>query len=244
MAAIGSGLHARKGTPAVIQTHAPKLVILGPQGAGKGTQGTRLSRHLDIDHISTGDLLRDAMANETPTGIEARRYMDAGELVPDDVVLRMLGERLGEPTTSRRGFLLDGFPRKVTQAEQFEAMHPDQAIDAAILLSLPLELVYRRLDARRVCGSCRSILAAPDARIDAIACPVCNGVAIRRADDTPDAIAQRLRLYKAETEPLVEYYSQRGVLVTIDGCGSQEAVFDAILHSIRPNLWGTGLAVG
>lgn len=227
----------------MIQSHAPKLVILGPQGAGKGTQGQRLSKHLDLDHISTGDLLRSAVADQTVIGKEAKAHMDAGELVPDDIMVRLVAQRLEEPATVRRGFLLDGYPRNITQARALEALRGDDGLDAVIVLRLPIEFVYRRLASRRVCPNCQTVLTAVGGEAE-MRCPVCSGTAIARSDDTPEAIARRLELYERETEPLIDHYAERGLLVEVDGRGSPETVFEHILRGLRPMIWGTSEAVG
>jgi adenylate kinase len=209
-----------------------RLVVLGKQGAGKGTQCVRLSHHYVIPHISTGDMLRAAVKSGTPLGIEARQYLDAGELIPDEMVLRMVRERLDQDDTKTRGFVLDGFPRTVTQAEELDRLLQPTELDLAINLVVRTDLVLGRLASRRVCEDCGSIYstAAPP-KVD-WTCDVCGGEVVQREDDTEDAIQTRLDLYDTVTAPLVAWYDQMGKLVSLSGEGEPDEVFDRLVGVI------------
>ena len=206
-----------------------RLVVLGKQGAGKGTQCLRLSHHYVIPHISTGDMLRAAVKSRTALGVEARGYLDAGELIPDAIVLQMVGERLDQDDTKTRGFVLDGFPRTVAQAEGLDRLLEPTELDLALNLVVPTELVLGRLASRRVCVDCGSIYST-SARpsIDWI-CDVCGGEVVQREDDTEAAISTRLDLYDSMTAPLVAWYHQQGKLESISGEDSPDTVFDRIV---------------
>ena len=201
-----------------------KLIVLGKQGAGKGTQCSRLARHYVVQHISTGDMFRMAKASGTEFGRKLDEYMSKGLLVPDDVVLGVVKERLAQRDVQERGFILDGFPRTVHQADGLtKILEPDE-LELAIDLELPTELAMERLATRLVCESCNAIYsdAAPPA-VDHV-CDNCGGEVSRRNDDNEDAIRQRLALYEKETEPLISFYLERDKLVTVDAVGSPDEV--------------------
>ena len=213
-----------------------KLIFLGPPGAGKGTQAAGVSAHLGVPHISTGDMFRSAIKNQTPTGLEAKRYLDAGELVPDSVTIAMVKERLAMDDC-RNGYLLDGFPRTVDQAIALdEISSPDAVID----IDVPDERLMNRLTGRRVCGKCQGtfhISKLEDERV----CPICGGELYQREDDRPETITTRLRAYHEQTEPLIGYYSGQGKLRevdvkrlrTVDGDAKPEDVFKNILATLE-----------
>ena len=209
-----------------------RLVVLGKQGAGKGTQCVRLSHHYVVPHVSTGDMLRAAVKLRTPLGMRAREVMDRGELVPSDIVMEMVEERLGEGDTRARGFVLDGCPRTIAQAETLaDLLRPDR-LDLVVNLDVPTPQVLRRLVARRVCVDCGtnySVSAPPTVNWT---CDVCGGGVIQREDDTEDAIRRRLELYEVETEPLLDFYRQQNQLVTVNGNGSAAAVTRRIVRAI------------
>ena len=209
-----------------------RLIVLGKQGAGKGTQCVRLSRHYAILHLSTGDLLRAEVKSGTPLGLEAKSYMDAGDLIPDEVVLAMVKEHLVKDDAITRGFVLDGFPRTVVQAEKLEDMLLPAEIDCVINLVVPTGLVLRRLASRRVCVDCGTnySTSAPP-RVDWI-CDICGGEVIQRPDDTEAAIKRRLDLYEVQTAPLVKRYRLQGKLITVRGDGTPDEVTDRITSSI------------
>lgn len=213
-----------------------KLIFLGPPGAGKGTQATGVSTKLNVPHISTGDMFRAAIKNETPTGLEAKRYIDNGQLVPDSVVIDMVRERLAMDDC-KNGYLLDGFPRTVEQAEALEGIcSPDVVVN----IDVPDERLLARLTGRRVCGKCQGTYAISKLTNDKI-CPVCGGELYQRDDDKPETIAKRLKVYHEQTAPLIGYYSGLGKLRTIDvgalptndGDSKPEDVLKAILDSLE-----------
>lgn len=213
-----------------------KLIFLGPPGAGKGTQAAGVSAHLRIPHISTGDMFRAAIANETPTGLEAKRYIDQGQLVPDSVVIDMVRERLSESDCAG-GYLLDGFPRTVEQAEALDRIC---APDAVVDIDVPDERLLARLTGRRVCRKCSGTFHITKLA-DQDVCPVCGGEVYQRDDDKPATISNRLKVYHEQTAPLIGYYSEQGKLrridvaslATVDGDSRPEDVFKAILTSLE-----------
>jgi adenylate kinase len=210
-----------------------RLIVLGKQGAGKGTQCVRLSHHYVVPHISTGDMLRAAVKSMTPLGLEARRYMDAGELIPDEVVLSMVAERFEQDDTKTRGFILDGFPRTVVQAEMLEELLAPLEIDGVLNLEVATQLVMRRLAARRVCVDCGTNYSAPRGkpRIN-WTCDVCGGEVIQRDDDTEAAIQRRLDIYEIQTAPLIDRYRELAKLVVVRGDGTPDAVSQRLIHAV------------
>jgi adenylate kinase len=210
-----------------------RLVIFGRQGAGKGTQSARLCAHYGAPHISTGDMLRAAVANGTPIGVEARSYMDAGRLVPDDVMLGVVEERLAQPDVQADGFLLDGFPRTVGQAK---ALSSFATIDVAVDLEVPEDVVIERISSRRVCASCGRIYSTDQPPSENWTCDTCGGEVVQRADDTPEAITQRLEAYATETTPTIQWYEAAGLLVRVDGLGSVDEVAARLVAAIDARL--------
>lgn len=211
-----------------------RVIVLGRQGSGKGTQCRRLSRHLGVPHISTGDLLRAAIAAGTALGAQARSHVERGLLAPDDLVLDLVAARLGSSRST--GYLLDGFPRTLTQAQALFEVLGDRAADIAVEIDVPAAAVLPRLVARRVCDGCAAVIAAPDGWTHHLACPACGGIARRRDDDNDEAIARRLALYDEQSAPLLVWLDSRGLLVTVDGLGSPDAVLDRILVALEPRL--------
>jgi adenylate kinase len=209
-----------------------RLVILGKQGAGKGTQCVRLARHYVVPHISTGEMLRAAVRAGSEFGRMAQEYMDAGELVPDEVMVGLVKERLDYDDTMLRGFILDGFPRTVFQAEELAAILAPQGVDLAIYLDISTEVVLERLASRRVCNVCGANYSVDSPPKMNWTCDHCGGEVVQREDDTEAAIRRRLDLYEKETHPLIDWYRERDLLETIDGVGHPDEVTARLLHTI------------
>ena len=210
------------------------LILLGPPGAGKGTQAEGLSARLGIPHISTGDMLREAASSGTEVGLRAKKYMDAGELVPDPVVVAIVAERMGRPDCEA-GWLLDGFPRNQVQAEALEAelAGAGHEISAVIYLEVSAEDVVRRLSGRRLCRKCNAgyhVEFMPP-RKEGV-CDRCGGDLYQRDDDRPDTIRQRLEVYEGSTAGLVAYYRRKGLLREVDASGRPEGVGAALLAAV------------
>ncbi|MGI6216356.1 MAG: adenylate kinase [Coriobacteriales bacterium] len=197
------------------------LVLLGAPGAGKGTQAANLVSDFGYAHISTGDILRAAVKNETPLGLEAKKYMDAGELVPDSVVIGLVSERLKEKDTEP-GFILDGFPRTIPQAmaltEELDKL--GRPLDAAVAINVDFEEIVKRLSSRRCCRSCGYIGTAEDK-----VCPKCGGEMYQRDDDKEDVIRNRLDVYEKSTAPLIDYYRGADLLKEVNGLDTPDAVY-------------------
>jgi len=209
-----------------------RLVLLGKQGAGKGTQCTRLALHYIVPHISTGDIFRAAVRAGTEFGRKAREYMDSGELVPDEVVIGVIKERLDQDDTKSRGFVLDGFPRTVHQAEELDDVLAPRGLDLAIDLEVDMAVVLKRLASRRVCVNCGanySVDAPPKINWS---CDICGSEVIQRADDTEGAIKRRLDLYEEQTAPLIAWYLERDKLVAVSGEGHPDTVTNRLIRAI------------
>jgi adenylate kinase len=209
-----------------------RLVFLGAPGSGKGTQAKRLAKAYDLDHISTGDILRAAIKERTPLGMKAQTFMDAGELVPDDVILGMIKEELTKRT---KGFIFDGFPRTRAQAEGLETIMRELGLSVSkvVNLNIPDDLIVERLEARRLCRNCGQEynLKTRPSKKDGI-CDNCGGELYRRPDDAADIINNRLAVYHEKTKPIEDYYRSRGILIEIDGGGGFDEVFDSISRAV------------
>jgi adenylate kinase len=213
-----------------------RLVLVGPPGAGKGTQAEFIAAHLSVPKISTGDLFRYNVGQGTPLGVEAKTYMDAGQLVPDEVTVNMVRQRLDEPDATD-GFLLDGFPRNVPQAEVLDDMLKELGVKIDLVLELIVEddEVIRRLSGRRTCRGCGKIWHVEfDPTTMAGVCDRCQGQLFQRDDDKADTIAKRLEVYHESTEPLVDFYSAQGKLVGIDATGPVEDVTERAIDALSP----------
>jgi adenylate kinase len=203
-----------------------RIVFLGPPGAGKGTQATKLSTELGLPHLSSGDILRAEVRDETPLGQRANQYMQRGDLVPDALIIEMIAGRLRDA----EGFILDGFPRTVPQAEALETV---TAVDIVINIDLPRDEVVRRLSSRRVCAACGAIHNLAYEGLDPeAACPTCGGPLIQREDDRAEVIERRYDVYAENTAPLIDYYEERGRLATLDGGRPSDVVYADVLRVI------------
>jgi adenylate kinase len=208
------------------------MVILGRQGAGKGTQCLRLSRHYVVPHISTGDMLRSAVKEGTDLGRKAAELMAAGDLVPDDIMIGIVEERLDRGDTTRRGYVLDGFPRTVGQAEALDKITDERPIDLVIDLDVSTEVVLARLASRRMCTDCGANYSTDKPPRYGWVCDNCGGDVVQRDDDTPPAIKKRLADYERETAPLIDWYRARGLLEVLDGFGTADEVTERLFAVI------------
>lgn len=203
------------------------LIFLGPPGAGKGTHAIRLSQQLNIPQISTGDMLRSHVKEQTPLGLEAKKYMDAGELVPDDVIIGMVKVRLQEPDC-KKGYIFDGFPRTAAQAE---ALGQFARIDAVLNLIVSDQVIIDRLSGRRVCPDCNGTFHTKYLE-DKNVCPACGGKLIQRKDDEAQTVLNRLEVYRRQTEPLISYYAKKGLLRDANGEGGLDENYAEVLEAL------------
>ena len=208
---------------------------MGTPGAGKGTQANLLASHFGACHVSTGDMLRDAVRQGTPLGREAKRYLDAGKLVPDNVVIGIVEERFDSPECAG-GFLLDGYPRTLAQVKALDAMlaRRKQPLDAVLLITVPREEIQKRLAGRRVCERCGAmfhLLFEPSARPDV--CDRCGGPLSQRDDDREETVAERMEVYARQTAPVLDHYRAAGLLREIDGTGTRDDVFQRMTASLQ-----------
>ena len=209
-----------------------KIVLLGPPGAGKGTQAKSISNRYSIPHISTGDIFRKNISEETPLGIQAKQYIDNGQLVPDEVTINMVKDRLTWEDC-KNGYLLDGFPRTIPQAEALDKALAElgQKMDYAIDVDVPDENIVNRMSGRRACLKCGAtyhiVYAAPKTEN---VCDTCGETLVLRDDDKPETVSKRLKVYHEQTQPLIDYYTKQGVLKTVDGTCALDEVFKAIVE--------------
>ena len=202
-----------------------RLVLLGAPGAGKGTQAVFLKERHNLAHISTGDIFRQNLKDKTPLGLEAKKYMDEGKLVPDEIVMKMVGEKLAGFKPDE-GFMLDGFPRTVAQAEFLEGQ---TKIDGVILFDVPDDAIVKRLSSRAVCRECGNVTNIHEHD----KCPSCGGELYRRDDDKEETIRQRLKVYHEQTEELADFYRARNLLLEIDATGMPEEVFSRVVETLK-----------
>lgn len=210
------------------------VMLLGAPGAGKGTQAARIVDEFGLVHLSTGDILRKAVADGTPLGVEAKRHMDAGGLVPDEVVIGLVQERITQPDALEKGVLFDGFPRTIPQAEALGDALAESglALDAVISIEVDPEAIVARITARRQCRGCGAIFnVATDGDLDA--CTECGGEIYQRDDDTEATVRKRLEAYEAQTSQLIPYYARHGTLRTVDGNRTPDDVYAEISEILR-----------
>jgi adenylate kinase len=204
-----------------VATDQLNVILLGAPGAGKGTQAERIVARYGLPHISTGEMLRAALEAGTEMGLAAKRFMDAGELVPDEVVIGVVRDRLAQPDAAH-GFLLDGFPRTIEQAERLDAMLSEagRAVSHAVLIEVPEDELVQRISGRRSCAGCGKLynVTFDPPRADDV-CDVCGAALLQRADDNEETVRNRLAVYRRQTAPLVSYYAERGVLGEAHGGG-------------------------
>lgn len=208
-------------------------MLFGPPGAGKGTQASLLSEKYGAAHISTGDILREAVANKTEVGLRAKGFMDKGELVPDEVVIAIVKDKLA--SIGDQGFILDGFPRTIAQAQALDIalVEIEKPLDAVVNLQVDEDELVRRLSGRRVCPSCGEPyhIDSKPPKVEGV-CDKCGAALIHRADDQPEAIRNRLRVYNEQTSPVLGYYSGTGVLKNIPATGSIQDILDRIVAAL------------
>lgn len=210
------------------------IVLFGPPGAGKGTQSALLVEKKQMRHISTGDLFREAVKNQTALGVKAKSYMDAGQLVPDEVVIGMVEEVVAK--LGKQSFILDGFPRTVPQAHALETLlaKSGHSIDKAVFMEVPRQDLMRRLTGRRVCSSCGAVyhIDAKPSKKEGV-CDVCGGAVVQRKDDHESVIGTRLEAYDKSTSPLKQYYADKGAYAEVKGTGTTEEVFGRLETELR-----------
>jgi len=214
-----------------------KIVLLGPPGAGKGTQAKSISNKYSIPHISTGDIFRKNISENTPLGIEAKGYMDNGQLVPNEVTINMVKDRL-QQDDCKDGYLLDGFPRTVTQADALNnfLIERGEQLDTALLIKVPNEFILERMTGRRVCPSCgASYHVKFNPPTNEGKCNLCGSEVIQRKDDTVETVKERLDVYQRETQPLIEFYSEKQLLSEVDGTKAINEVFRGICEILGKN---------
>ena len=213
---------------------SPRVVLLGPPGAGKGTQAKLLQEMFGAVQISTGDILRKAVADQTPLGQQAAGFINSGALVPDGVIVNLVAERLKEPDCAK-GFLLDGFPRTIPQAESLDEILKNAGLNLNCVLSVqvPQDIIVERLAGRRTCRQCGALchVAFNPPKVEGV-CDRCGGELYQRDDDKEQTIAHRLQVYEKQTAPLVQYYRERGLLRTIDGVGEIDQIRARVIEAL------------
>lgn len=207
-----------------------KMILLGAPGAGKGTQAEILSAKLGIPTISTGNILRAAIQDQTPVGLEAKSYMDEGKLVPDRVIIEIVAQRLQQPDCAK-GFILDGMPRTIGQAEALD--HAGVKFDRVLSIEISDEEIEARMSGRRVCSKCGASyhISARPTKVEGV-CDSCGGTVVQREDDKPETVCNRLTVYHEQTEPLKEFYQNKGVLTTVDNQPTIEATTKVIMEAL------------
>ena len=206
-----------------------RIVLLGPPGAGKGTQAKSISNRYSIPHISTGDIFRKNISENTPLGMEAKKYMDNGQLVPDEVTINMVKDRLSQ-NDCKNGYLLDGFPRTVSQAEALQAFlkERNETLNTALFIEVPQEFILERMTGRRVCPSCGASYHVKFNPAKDGKCELCGSTVVQRKDDTEETVKERLDVYEKQTQPLIDFYKNINLLSVVDGTKAINMVFEDI----------------
>jgi adenylate kinase len=215
-----------------VTARGPRLVLLGKQGAGKGTQAVRIAEHYGVHHLSTGDLFRDAASAGTELGLEAKGYMDRGFLVPDDIVVGVVEEQLHADDRAAQGFVLDGFPRTRPQAEELDRILDDHPLDLSIDFDVPTEVVLHRIAGRRVCSKCGALYHVDNPPDNNWTCDICGGSVEQRDDDTEEAVMRRLELYEMKTLPVIQFYRRGGILAHVDASEESDEVFKRLVELV------------
>ncbi len=212
-----------------------RLILLGPPGAGKGTQAKHIQQRYNIPHISTGDIFRENLKNGTPLGLKAKGYMEAGELVPDSLVVEIVADRLAKPDCAT-GFLLDGFPRTVFQAEALDEVmaKTDKVLDGVINIVADSSVLVERVVGRRICKACGETyhISFNPPKVAEV-CDACSGELYQRPDDTEETITNRIKVYEEQTAPLISYYQQRDLVIEIDGLAPIDEVYQNIVNALE-----------
>ncbi|MCX6646948.1 MAG: adenylate kinase [bacterium] len=220
-----------------MKDYVKRLLLFGPPGAGKGTQAAKVSELLGIRHIDTGSIIRDNIKNQTELGLEAKSYVDRGDLVPDELIIRLIADRLGQPDV-KDGWLLDGFPRSLQQAKALSAMGRSgkEIVERVVFFEVPEGLLLQRLTSRRICGSCKAVynILTLKPKVEGI-CDKCGGelILIQRADDNEESVRNRFKVYKESTAPIAEYYGKKGLLVRVDGAGTVEEGTERTMAALK-----------
>jgi adenylate kinase len=213
-----------------------RLVFFGAPGVGKGTQAQRLAAQEKIPQVSTGEILRESVKRGTPLGLKAKGYMDSGKLVPDEVVIGLVRQKLTSPECAR-GYILDGFPRTVAQAEALDRMFTETGtpgLDHVVSFEVPNETIVRRLSGRRSCSTCQTVYHNEyDPPTREGVCDKCGGALVQRADDKPETVVARLKVFDQQTRPLVEYYQKQGLLRRVAATGSIDQVYNQLLTVVH-----------
>ncbi|MBU3111693.1 adenylate kinase [Clostridium lacusfryxellense] len=207
-----------------------RIILLGPPGAGKGTQAKSISNKFAIPHISTGDIFRKNISEKTPLGIEAKKHIDKGHLVPDQLTIDLIKDRLNNEDC-KNGFLLDGYPRTVNQGEALKTLLDEKghSLDTALLIEIPREFILNRMTGRRVCLTCGASyhIKFNPSKVDG-KCDVCGSELVQRADDAEETVSERLDIYEAQTQPLIRYYDDKKLLSVVDGTKAIDSVFESV----------------
>jgi len=215
--------------------YVKRLLLFGPPGAGKGTQAAIIAEKLGIPHIDTGSIIRDNIRQETPLGVEAKSFVEKGELVPNELTIRLIADRLTHDD-AKDGWLLDGFPRSLAQAHALSKLGPGgiEPVEKVVFLEVPEELLVQRLTSRRICPNCKAVynVITLKPKVEGI-CDKCGSKLVQRADDNEESVRNRFRVYHESTAPIAEYYESKGLMEKVDGTGGVEAGTERIMSVLK-----------